>query len=68
MTRTPMPGLAVRARHASITTAPAKCYCCADLTEAAVDLIVTVGFMRYDVHRAHLEDADVVRLLGKIAA
>ena len=66
--RAPMPGLAARIRSASIATEDGRCYCCADPIAPGVDLVVSVGLNRFRIHRAHLDDATVGRLVGKAAA
>ncbi len=63
--RTLMPGLSRDAQYARLATAAEPCYVCADPIEPEKDLIVTVRFRRYTVHRAHLDEARVVELLGQ---
>lgn len=63
-----MPGLAARARCASLSTESSRCYVCTTYTEPGKDLVVSVGLKRYPVHRDHLSEADVQRLLAKAAA
>jgi hypothetical protein len=63
-----MPGLAKVARRAAIVTEIGPCFVCVVDVEPGRDLAVSVGLKRFVVHRGHLADVDVERLLAKAAA